>query len=296
MGSFTHAQVNSYIIFERDLGNGAAPIFPHNFIEMMRTMEIIYQKDQTELLKFLVQAKQSLKEWLFVEIRLMEGYNSSFTINDAAKLLYTLYKEREGKVYICNNHEILMLLRESGKHVVSHVTKTIKEYFPEGSCEVEVYEPTPEGMRKLELKFTSRKKEDLDRGEPIPFAGIRNLRQENVILVADDDMYIRSLVRTSINGKASVHEVSAGDEVLSSYKRLVPDVLFLDLHLPNKDGVGVLQEIMAIDPKAYVIILSSDIEREKVSLTLQKGAKGFLAKPFVKEKLQKYVQQCPTIR
>jgi two-component system chemotaxis response regulator CheY len=198
-----------------------------------------------------------------------------------------VFRNKEGKLYICNNREILMLLRWGPNHNTAEISKSVEERLPAGSCEVHAHEPTPEGIAKFEMLITYKK--------PVALADLRRARREKIILIADDDMYMRMLVKKGASDGATVHEIADGGEVLAAYKKYVPDILFLDIHMPNKEGTDILQDILALDSNAYIIMLSADSSRENVSLALKQGAKGFLTKPFTKEKLQEYIRKCPTI-
>ncbi|MGE3624284.1 MAG: response regulator transcription factor [Bdellovibrionales bacterium] len=244
-------------------------------------------KNQQELLDYLPHIKSFLKEWLFVDVRLTENSDKDFTIGNAAELLHALFESKEGKLYICNDREILMLLRWGARPDPARIARSVEEKLPQGSCDVHVHESTPEGIAKFEMLITYRK--------PVSLADIRRARTEKIVLVADDDMYMRMLVKKGAGEGLTVHEAADGKDILSAYKKHVPDMLLLDIHMPNMDGTAVLRDVLAVDPKAYVIMLSADSSRENVEQTLQKGAKGFLTKPFTKEKLQEYIRKCPTI-
>jgi two-component system, chemotaxis family, chemotaxis protein CheY len=82
---------------------------------------------------------------------------------------------------------------------------------------------------------------------------------------------------------------------MAAYKQYAPDILLLDIHMPGKDGLEVLHDIQDIDPQAYIIMLSADSSAENVGYTLQEGAKGFMTKPFTREKLLELTHKCPTI-
>ena len=250
-------------------------------------MEILSHKNHLDLLNYLPHVKSSLKEWLFVDVRLTNNSDKDFTITDAANLIHSLFGSKEGKLYICNDREILMLLRWGRTHDPSEISKSVEERLPAGSCEVRTHEPTSEGVEKFEMLITYKK--------PVGLADLRRARQEKIILVADDDMYMRMLVKKGASEGIVVHEAADGSEVLAAYKKYVPDILFLDIHMPNKEGIDILRDILAVDSKAYIIMLSADSSRENVELALKQGAKGFLTKPFTKEKLQDYICKCPTI-
>ena len=244
-------------------------------------------KNHQELLDYIPHIRSSLKEWLFVDVRLTESSDQDFKIADAAELIHPLFQNNEGKLYICNDREILMLLHGGQKQEPAKIAKSIEDRLPAGSCEVHVQKPTPEGIAKFELLITYKK--------PVNLADIRRARNAKIILVADDDMYMRMLVKKGVDKGFTVHEVADGNEVLKAYKQYMPDILFLDIHLPNVEGTNIQHKVLAVDPQAYVVMLSADSSRENVESTLHRGAKGFMTKPFTKERLQEYIHKCPTI-
>jgi CheY-like chemotaxis protein len=124
---------------------------------------------------------------------------------------------------------------------------------------------------------------------------MRNGRSENIVLIADDDLFVRSVIRKGLESILNVEEVIDGDAVLEAYKRLMPDALLLDIHLPGKNGIELLDAIHAIDPEAYVVMISADSTTENVEITKAKGVKAFLTKPIHKQRLIDIIHQCPTI-
>jgi YesN/AraC family two-component response regulator len=62
--------------------------------------------------------------------------------------------------------------------------------------------------------------------------------------------------------------------------RYKPDIVFLDINLPDKDGLTILQELLDLGDHAYVIMVSGDSTFENVKESITLGAKGFIAKPF----------------
>lgn len=120
--------------------------------------------------------------------------------------------------------------------------------------------------------------------------------QPTRILIADDDLYVRTLLKKAIGTTAAVAEVTHGDEVVETYMRLRPDILFLDIHLPGRMGTDILSEIIALDASAYIVMLSADSSEENVLNATRLGAKFFLTKPFTKDKVLAVIERCPTIR
>ena len=73
-----------------------------------------------------------------------------------------------------------------------------------------------------------------------------------------------------------------------------PDLILLDIGLPDSSGLEVLDLIMENNPHAYVVMLSGNDDIINISKTLEAGAQGFVAKPFKKEKLLHYINEYTT--
>lgn len=131
-------------------------------------------------------------------------------------------------------------------------------------------------------------------GRDPSFFNAREKRDENVILIAEDDMFIRQILTTLLQDIATVHVVETGDMVVSKYKEINPDVLLLDIHLPNVNGLDILTQLNEVDSSAFVLVLSADSIKENILGAIKSGAIGFLAKPIQKEKLFSYLKGCTT--
>jgi DNA-binding response OmpR family regulator len=125
---------------------------------------------------------------------------------------------------------------------------------------------------------------------------INAVDKKNIVLVADDDFYIRNIVKLALQDFAEVIEAETGEEVLALYKKHNPDVVLLDLHLPKKSGKDVLKEVLAHHAAAYVVMLSADCVVGNVKETSTDGAKSFIAKPFSKNTLLRHISACSTIQ
>ncbi len=127
-----------------------------------------------------------------------------------------------------------------------------------------------------------------------PFAE-KKIRYENIIMVVDDDKYIRDSMRALIGDMAGVVETGLAAEVLELYKKQQPDVVFLDVHLPEKSGLEVLKEIRQYDPSAFVVMISGDRVKSNLDAARREGAEGFIVKPFEFRNLMKYIAQCRNV-
>ena len=121
-------------------------------------------------------------------------------------------------------------------------------------------------------------------------------RKQNNVIIADDDLFIRKVLSSALEGLATIVPVADGGEVEAAYREHTPDVVFLDLHLPNATGLELIPRLLAIEPDAYIIMLSADSSGENVKEAIARGAKGFLAKPCDKTRVVKAFNECPTVR
>ena len=114
-------------------------------------------------------------------------------------------------------------------------------------------------------------------------------------MIADDDLFVRKVLRTAIQDLSTVVEAKDGSEVHKVYTDNLPDMIFLDIHLPNVSGLDLIPKILATDEKAHIIMLSADSSQDNVQVALKRGAKGFLTKPFELRRVLQILQTCPTV-
>ncbi|MDE1900563.1 MAG: response regulator [Alphaproteobacteria bacterium] len=252
-------------------------------------MDVIASSERLKFLEYTTRLKYQLAEWLIVEVKIKDASPQDMSNIDVAELMHTLFKDHDGVVMPCKSTEILMLISWGKDNNPQKLVHEMKAHLPAKACDVTVVPPTKEGMKKLVLMIAPPDPKDG------PLYAARLARDGNLFLIADDDMYIRTLAKAGLKPFGDVIEVSDGSGVVESYKQNNPDMVLLDIHLPGLGGQEILNQLRAIDPKAYVIMLSADSSLENVKLTHQHGAKGFLAKPIHKAKLQEYIDACPTL-
>ena len=102
------------------------------------------------------------------------------------------------------------------------------------------------------------------------------------VLVVDDAAFMRKML-SDVLGKAG-HEVvgegANGNEAVQQFQALRPDIMTLDITMPEKDGLAALKEIVQLDPSARVIMCSALGQESKVLESIKLGAKDFVVKPF----------------
>jgi len=123
---------------------------------------------------------------------------------------------------------------------------------------------------------------------------IRRARCPAHVLVVEDDPLTCRLVAGALASTHAVITEENAKNAVGSYLLHAPDIVFLDIGLPDMDGFMVLDQIITIDPDAFVVMFSSHDNWENVTRALAAGAKGFLSKPFKKEALKNYIQNSAT--
>lgn len=102
------------------------------------------------------------------------------------------------------------------------------------------------------------------------------------ILITDDALFMRVTLKNILvqNGFEVVGEASNGVESVALYKELKPDVVTMDITMPEMDGLTALKEIRSHDPGAQVIMCTAMGQKGMVVEAIQAGAKDFIVKPF----------------
>lgn len=107
-------------------------------------------------------------------------------------------------------------------------------------------------------------------------------------LIVDDSAFARFYIKRLLGSFNNVRtsEAANGNEALSEYKRLQPDIVFMDIVMPGVEGVETVRQICKANPGASVIMVSSQSYPEKVSEALRAGAKYFIPKPVTTDRLK----------
>lgn len=103
------------------------------------------------------------------------------------------------------------------------------------------------------------------------------------ILVGDDSILARKQLIDVIKGYgegAEIVEAKNGEEAITKYKDAHPDLAFLDIVMPVKDGIEAVRGIIAEDPGADIIIVSSVGTQSQLKAAIEAGAKDFIQKPI----------------
>ena len=102
------------------------------------------------------------------------------------------------------------------------------------------------------------------------------------ILIVDDAAFMRMMIKDILtkNGFEVVGEAADGAQAVSLYQELKPDLVTMDITMPEMDGITALKEIKSANPSAKVIMCSAMGQQAMVIDAIQAGARDFIVKPF----------------
>ncbi len=111
------------------------------------------------------------------------------------------------------------------------------------------------------------------------------------VLIVDDAAFMRMMIKDILvkNGYNVIGEAENGQVAVDKYKELKPDLVTLDITMPEKDGIQALKEIKEIDANATVIMCSAMGQQAMVIDAIQAGAKDFIVKPFQADRVMEAI-------
>ena len=113
------------------------------------------------------------------------------------------------------------------------------------------------------------------------------------ILIVDDAAFMRMMIKDILtkNGYNVVGEAENGAKAIEKYGELKPDLVLMDITMPEVDGIAALKKIKGSDPNALIIMCSAMGQQAMVIEAIQSGAKDFIVKPFQAERVLEAVKK-----
>ncbi len=113
------------------------------------------------------------------------------------------------------------------------------------------------------------------------------------VLVVDDAAFMRMMIRDILAKEGYViHEAVNGRDAVEKYAEIHPDLVTMDITMPEMSGLDALREIRGTDPTARVLIVSAMGQQRMIVEALESGAMDFLVKPFQPTKVLETVKKC----
>lgn len=105
---------------------------------------------------------------------------------------------------------------------------------------------------------------------------------KRTVLIVDDSVVMREMIRDTLEAHdfTVAGDAKDGAQAVEQYKSLKPDVVTMDIVMPNKHGIEAVKEIVAHDKKACIVIISGLFQKSLVMEALEAGARDYIIKPF----------------
>ena len=113
------------------------------------------------------------------------------------------------------------------------------------------------------------------------------------VLVCDDAIFMRTMITDILNqaGYDIVGEAESGSQAVQRYRDLKPDLVTMDIVMPDMGGIEAVREIVKHDPDAKILMCSAMGQQALVVEAIQAGAKDFVVKPFQPSRVLEAVQR-----
>lgn len=112
------------------------------------------------------------------------------------------------------------------------------------------------------------------------------------ILIVDDAAFMRMMIRDILKEDGYViHEATNGAEAIDKYKEIGPDLVTMDITMPDVNGIEALRKIREMDPNAAVLMVSAMGQQKLILEALEAGAADFIVKPFQPTKVLQIVHK-----
>jgi len=113
------------------------------------------------------------------------------------------------------------------------------------------------------------------------------------ILIVDDAAFMRMMIKDILtkNGYTVIGEAENGIKAVERYKELNPDLVIMDITMPEMDGIQAVRQIKALNSAAKIIMCSAMGQQAMVIESIQAGARDFIVKPFQAERVIEAVRK-----
>ena len=113
------------------------------------------------------------------------------------------------------------------------------------------------------------------------------------VLIVDDALFMRTMLRNIFveSGFEVVGEAGNGIEAVERYRALSPDLTTMDIVMPERSGIEALKQIIALNPRARVVMCSALGQESLIIEAIEAGARDFIVKPFKPAKVVEIAQK-----
>lgn len=254
--------------------------------------------------------RESWKDWKCVKFEMLShgtpvrwaGLHASIR-----KLIGIYLEDKHGTAYLAGHSDIHVFCKDISLTLLHTMGMQIEELVRTGASVAVMYriydlfedhagflnacderkaaeERNPEHAAHSDLPFLPQE----------PARGTDSLSSINgcKVLLVEDDPVTRWMVKMALKDSCRLSVAPDANKALAAYQHTRPDMVLLDINLPGRSGTDVMEHIMDSDPGAHIVMFSSHDSLENMVETLGRGAKGFIPKPFNKDRLISCVRSC----
>ena len=276
---------------------------------MVDTLYAKTEHDLVHLISSMGRDEQVWSSWkaLFISLKGLGDDDAQDCLIWIKSIVASYLKHEDGQLYFCENHGVHILckgtyikvLQEAGAHICSlisdesNIDLMYRVYNLEHEADIYTHDVRNTVKNILSLSSTiNNTKRTLSLSHAQGTQSFCNpLADKPKVLLIEDDPVTRWMVRHSLKNECDFMTAAYANKVFALYRTYEPDIVFLDIDLPDCSGHRVLKWIMNNDPGAYVVMFSSNNTLDNITTALDNGAQGFIAKPFLKADLLAHVHE-----
>lgn len=289
-------------------------------------MQIIEQNSERALLQDVVayQKENKIHRCLYLHgDSLQEAPDDYVSLIEEA--VHTHFPQKYAKLIACSDRDIFFFTEQGSRKLIALFLQDLFQALAPtqlGTKDFEIYESdmnwaklvllAKDKFEQLEKQKTEQEKaqhilEEAHKRHSLlnlkindeHIASIPNRREKRakaLALIVEDDVFTQKLVRNTLPQTVDVVTAKNGFEAMTLYADHGPDILFLDIGLPDISGHDVLAKVLDMDPAAYIVMLSGNGDQDNIMKAVKAGAKGFVGKPFTKDKVFQNLEKSPHIQ
>ncbi len=286
-------------------------------------MKTITESAEHHFLTTLESLKVSPKGWTVFSFSLSRSFTHDALIKKPAAIMEKIGKARaesaafaeslarglegieKGYIYLFSDGDVIALTRPQNEKESEQAQKTYWEkakMLPAGFSEANPLEGELYNLQKLaDNNFLMARRVEayaaMGDANKVSSIHVRRERRENPkVMIIEDDRFTAAYTAGILSKEYDLIVCRNGEEGIISYVEHAPDIVFLDIHLPGLNGHETLQAIRAVDPQAFIVMLSVDTAKDSIVQATSGGASKFLKKPFTKQRLLETVKHSPFVR
>lgn len=147
-----------------------------------------------------------------------------------------------------------------------------------------IAEANEEQKKVIKPKKKKKKLEEEEEEELRSRNAERSMRVRPILLVVEDERMTQSFIEALTEPYCDVIIADTIAQGYDYYQRYWPNIVFMDIELPDGDGQDLTEQICEEDPESYVVMVSANISTESIARCKSIGAKGFVAKPVTRDR------------